>query len=219
MLYVSCQAERGNYFNNLKSVVNFALAAKQGGASGIRSEGIKRTKVIIKTVDLPVIGLVKRKFRDGLVAITINERDFSNLLDIGCSIIAVDGTPRIREGYSGHEYIRYLKVKYNCKIMADISTLDEAINCASAGADYISTTLNGYTPWTLKDNIGLPNANLVANLIQNLKFTPIIAEGRISSPSQALQFIKMGCKFVVVGSAITRPHLITQSFVNELLNK
>ena len=203
----------------MKGVVNFALATKQGGASGIRSDGIKRTKIIIKSVDLPVIGLVKRKFSDSFVGITITERDFTNLLDIGCSIIAVDGTPRIREGFSGHDYIRYLKEKYNCKIMADISTLNEAINCESAGADYISTTLNGYTPWTLKDNQGMPNTNLIAKLVQSIKSTPIIAEGRISKPSQALQFIKMGCEFVVVGSAITRPHLITQTFVNELLKK
>jgi N-acylglucosamine-6-phosphate 2-epimerase len=217
MLFVSCQSEKGSPFNSLKNVINFANAAKIGGAHGIRSEGVIRTKAVIKSVDLPVIGLVKRKFSDGFVGITITERDFVNLLGIGCKIIAVDGTSRIRDGLSGHEYIKYLKGKYECKIMADISTLEEAHNCALAGVDYISTTLNGYTPWTLNENTGNPNFMLVENILNEIKNIPIIAEGRINSPIQAKLFIQMGCSFVVVGSAITRPHLITKSYVDMLI--
>ncbi len=216
MLFVSCQAEKGNPFNDLSSVVKFARCAELGGASGIRSEGLKRTKAIKETINLPVIGLVKRKFRNGYVAITIRERDFLELLEIGSDIIAVDGTPRMREGMGGPEFIRYLKSKYFCKIMADISTVDEGIACAVAGADYISTTLNGYTPWTINDNNGKPNEELVCELLVNLPGIPVVAEGRIFNTSQAKKFISMGCEFVVVGSAITRPHIATQLFVNEL---
>ena len=217
MLFVSCQSEKGSPFNTLKSVLNFAKAAEKGGANGIRSEGINRTKAIIDNIELPVIGLVKRKFNDGSVGITITENDFANLNNIGCTIIAVDGTSRVREGLSGHRYIDFLKRKYRCKIMADVSTLDEAIRCASAGADYVSTTLNGYTPWTLDDNCGKPNFGLIEDILEKVKNVPIIAEGRISNPEQAKLFIEIGCTFVVVGSAITRPHLITKSFVDKLL--
>jgi len=214
-LIVSCQAEVGNPFNDINSVVKFALAAKIGGAGGIRSEGIARTKKIILHVGLPTIGLVKRKFGDGSVGITIRERDIIDLLEIGSTIIAIDGTNRIREGFDGHTFISKIKKKYNCKIMADVSTLQEGILCEDFGADFISSTLNGYTPWTLKDDNGFPNFKLVTQLLEKVK-KPIIAEGRISNPTQAREFINLGCKYVVVGSFITRPHLITKSFVDSL---
>jgi N-acylglucosamine-6-phosphate 2-epimerase len=215
-LIVSCQAELGNPFNDLNSIIKFALSSKIGGAGGIRSEGILRTKRIIKEVGLPTIGLVKNKFKDGFVGITIRERDVVSLLEIGSAIIAVDGTDRIREGLTGPGFISKMKNIYNCKIMADVSTLDEGVRCDESGADFISSTLNGYTPWTQSDNNGLPNFQLISNLLKQVK-NPIIAEGRISSPLQALEFINLGCKFVVVGSFITRPHLITKSFAEILI--
>ena len=57
----------------------------------------------------------------------------------------------------------------------------------------------------------------LSEFIKGIKNIPIIAEGRINSPIQAKLFIQMGCSFVVVGSAITRPHLITKSYVDMLI--
>jgi N-acylglucosamine-6-phosphate 2-epimerase len=37
----------------------FAIAAIQGGAAGIRSEGVAKTAEIIKNVNVPVIGYLK----------------------------------------------------------------------------------------------------------------------------------------------------------------
>ncbi|MBN2571857.1 MAG: N-acetylmannosamine-6-phosphate 2-epimerase, partial [Ignavibacteriales bacterium] len=47
-LIVSCQAERNSPFNSPKGLTMFAKAAKIGGAVGIRSEGIEKTKMIIE---------------------------------------------------------------------------------------------------------------------------------------------------------------------------
>lgn len=215
-LIVSCQAEPGSPFNDINSVVKFALSAKIGGAGGIRSEGISRTKKIIEEVGLPTIGLIKRRFRDdGFVGITIKERDVVDLIEIGSAIIAIDGTNRTREGMNGYNFISKIKKKYNCKIMADVSTFEEGVQCEENGADFISTTLNGYTPWTIEDNNGQPNFNLISQLIEKIK-KPVVAEGRIANPLQASEMISKGCSHVVVGSFITRPHLITKAFV-ELL--
>jgi N-acylglucosamine-6-phosphate 2-epimerase len=214
-LIVSCQAEPGNPFNDLSSVVKFALSAKKGGAGGIRSEGISRTKKIINEVGLPTIGLIKRKFRDGYVGITIKESDVVNLIEIGSFVIAIDGTNRKREGMNGYRFISEMKKKYGCKIMADVSTFQEGVQCEENGADFISTTLNGYTPWTINDNNGQPNFKLVSQLVEKLK-KPVVAEGRIANPMQACDLINIGCSFVVVGSFITRPHLITKAFVDSL---
>jgi N-acylglucosamine-6-phosphate 2-epimerase len=99
--------------------------------------------------------------------------------------------------------------------MADIAKEDEAIECEIAGADFISTTLNGYTPDTEKDKLLTPNFELVKVLTQKIK-KPVIAEGRINSPEAAKQMIKLGAYAIVVGTAITRPQIITSWYVDAL---
>jgi 2,4-dienoyl-CoA reductase-like NADH-dependent reductase (Old Yellow Enzyme family) len=41
---------------------------------------------------------------------------------------------------------------------------------------------------------------------------PIVADGRYQSPREAAAAIETGAYAVVVGAAITRPHLITENF-------
>jgi N-acylglucosamine-6-phosphate 2-epimerase len=91
-LIVSCQAEGDSPFNSPEGVTMFAKSAISGGADGIRSEGIEKTKMILESVNVPVIGLIKSKFDDGSVKITGSFSDIDDLSFIGCPIIAVDGT-------------------------------------------------------------------------------------------------------------------------------
>jgi N-acylglucosamine-6-phosphate 2-epimerase len=216
-LIVSCQAEGESPFNTPEGVTMFAKAAVMGGAAGIRSEGIEKTKMILENVNVPVIGLVKSKFEDGSVRITGSLRDVENLLEIGVHIIAIDGTFRKRENISGPEFINKVKSEFNCVVMADIATSDEALECEKAGADIISTTLNGYTPETLGDKIKAPNFDLVKSLVGKIQ-VPIIAEGRINSPEAATKMIEIGAFAVVVGTAITRPQIITSWYVEAIKN-
>lgn len=213
-LVVSCQAEGNSPFNSPEGVTMFAIAAQQGGASAIRSEGIHKTKKIIDNVSLPVIGLIKTYFEDGSVKITGSENEVVDLINIGCRIIAIDGTKRIRESKTGAEFISYIKKNYKCIIMADISTIDEAIICADSGADCISTTLSGYTPETKSKNEE-PDYLLVEKLANKIN-VPLFAEGRITTPSQAKKMIELGAWSVVVGSAITRPSVITKWFCDAI---
>ena len=214
-LIVSCQAEGDSPFNSPEGVTMFAKSAIAGGAVGIRSEGIEKTKMILETVDLPVIGLIKSSFDDGSVRITGSFSEVDDLSFIGCPIIAVDGTFRKREGLTGPEFIHRIKSELDSFIMADISNEDEAIECEQAGADLISTTLNGYTPETMKDKIHSPNFELVKSLVNKIK-KPVIAEGRINSPEAAKKIIELGAYAVVVGTAITRPQIITSWFVDTI---
>ena len=214
-LIVSCQAEGDSSFNSPEGVTMFAKAAIAGGAVAIRSEGIEKTKMILKTVDVPVIGLIKSKFDDRSVKITGSFSDVDDLSFIGCPIIAVDGTFRKREGLTGPEFIHRIKSEFDSLIMADIAKEDEATECEQAGADLISTTLNGYTPDTVNDKIYSPNFELVRSLVSKIK-KPVIAEGRINSPEAAKKMIDLGAFAVVVGTAITRPHIITSWFVDAI---
>jgi N-acylglucosamine-6-phosphate 2-epimerase len=215
-LIVSCQAEGNSPFNTPEGVTLFARAAVQGGAAGIRSEGIEKTKMIIKSVKLPVIGLIKSSFDDGYVRITGSFADVEDLLSIGSTIIAIDGTFRKRENLSGPDFIANVKQRYNCIIMADIDGEQEAIACAAAGADCVSTTLSGYTPET-KNKDQYPDIQLLSALTKKLT-VPVIAEGRINTPEMAAKMKAHGAWSIVVGSAITRPSEITKWFVQSLKN-
>lgn len=214
-LIVSCQAEGDSPFNSPEGVMMFAKAAIMGGASAIRSEGIAKTKMIIDQTNVPVIGLVKSKFEDGSVRITGCFKDVEDLISIGTHIIAIDGTFRLRENLSGPDFINKVKSEFDCLVMADIAKEDEAIECAEAGADLISTTLNGYTPETIQDKIKSPNFELVKSIVDKIKI-PVIAEGRINTPDDAGKMIELGAFAVVVGTAITRPHIITSWFVDSI---
>lgn len=93
--------------------------------------------------------------------------------------------------------------------MADISTFEEAIFAESIGFDLVSTTLSGYTPYSRQDEG--PDIELVGQLVKTLKI-PVIAEGRIATVEH-LKAIKEQNPFaIVVGSAITRPQMITKRF-------
>lgn len=216
-LIVSCQAEEGSPFNNPEDVAKFAIAAVDGGAVGIRSAGIGKTKRIIESVNVPVIGLTKSYFNDGLVCITRSMEDVKSLIEIGTDIIAIDGTDRLMDGLSGAEFIAKVKKETSCIVMADISTVDEAKLCIEAGVDCISTALHGYTPETIHEKESGCNLELL-NKVVAISPIPVIAEGRYNTPTDAGNAIKSGAWAVVVGTAITRPHVITSWFVKEIRN-
>ena len=220
-LIVSCQAEGDSPFNSPEGVTDFAIAAIQGGASGIRTCGIEKTKSIVKHTDVPVIGLTKAYFPDGTVCITGTFQDVADLIDAGTHIIAVDGTFRLREaGLTGPEYIGKIKEKFpKIIIMADISTEEEAVACRKAGADCVSTTLCGYTPETAAKGKNGPAIDVLRRCVELLPDCPVFAEGRYNTPKEAASAIEAGAWAVVVGSAITRPHLITQWFVEAIKKK
>lgn len=133
----------------------------------------------------------------------------------GSDIVAIDGTFRKREDLIGPEFIRETKKRYGCLVLADIATYDEAKACEEAGADCISTTLNGYTPDTFQFNDG-PNFEVLKDCVKGLS-VPVFAEGRYNTPAEAGKAMDFGAFAVISGTAITRPRVITQWFVNEIM--
>ncbi|MCX6149272.1 MAG: N-acetylmannosamine-6-phosphate 2-epimerase [Ignavibacteriales bacterium] len=216
-LIVSCQSEEIDPFNSPEQISLFAKAAEMGGAVGIRSQGIEKTKKIIQAVNIPVIGLVKTKFPDNSVCITCSFDAIEELLNIGCNIIAIDGTFRLREQVTGPEFITEVKKKFDCTVMADVALYEEGIACISAGADCLSTTLSGYTPETIHLPKDLPDFDLLERLAKESPI-PVIAEGKIHSPEFAAEMIKRGAWTVVVGTAITSPRIVTGWYVDAIKN-
>lgn len=214
-MIVSCQAEGDDPFNaNPEYMALFARAAEMGGAIGIRTQGIEKLKAIKRATKLPVIGLLKSQFPDGTVCITGSFNEVEQLIVAGSDIVAIDGTFRKREGISGPEFIKEVKKRYGCVVLADIATYAEAKACEEAGADCVSTTLNGYTPDTLQFHDG-PNYDVLIECVDGLTI-PVFAEGRYNTPAEAGKAMELNAYAVISGTAITRPRVITQWFVNEI---
>ena len=97
--------------------------------------------------------------------------------------------------------------------MADCGSLDDAIAAEAAGADYLGTTLSGYTGERTKTPG--PDLELIAHIAAHCE-KPIVAEGRIHSPADAAAARRAGAFAVCVGTAITHPSTITSWFVSAL---
>jgi N-acylglucosamine-6-phosphate 2-epimerase len=195
-----------------------AVAAQQGGAVGIRANTPPDVAAIRTAVpDLPLIGLWKLVvFGYEDVYITPRVEDAQAVADAGADIIAIDATdrPHPPDGRTAGDLIRAAKAATGKLIMADISTLAEAVAAADAGADVISTTLSGYTPYSPQQEN--PDLDLVAQLARADLPVPFVAEGRIATPEEARAALDAGAWAIVVGGAITRPQQITARFARSL---
>ena len=210
---VSSQAMPKEPFYDEKCMTAMMQSVVNGGAAGLRVAGARDVK-IAKQFNLPVIGLTKPdelpKNWKSVVYITPGLKEVQELIDSDADIIAFDGTERPRPDGSNLKQIIEKIHSSNKLAMADISTLEEGINCSKLGADIISTTLAGYTdhPETSGDS---PDFDLLRNLVESIN-KPIFLEGRIWVPEDVQKAFEIGAHAVVIGSAITRPHLITKRF-------
>ena len=216
-LVVSCQALENEPLHSSFIMGRMALAAKEGGASGIRANSVADITEIKKTVDLPVIGIIKKEYPDSDVYITPTMKEIDELVNAGAEIIALDATLRARPGnIQINDFFKEIKEKYPEQLfMADISTLEEAKNAEEIGFDFIGTTLHGYTEETKNKNIANENFKFLKEILNTIK-VPVIAEGKIDTPEKARVVLELGVLCVVVGGAITRPQLITKSFIDEI---
>lgn len=196
----------------IKSVVT-------GGAGGLRLAGARDVKNAKKMYpNLPVIGITKPKkipdnFLD-VVYITPTLNDAKEIIEAGADIIAFDATMRERpNGEKLCDIINFIKSQ-NKLAMADIATYEEAKNAIELGADIVSTTLSGYTNET-KNKPNEPDFELCSALCRDFS-VPVIVEGKIWIPEQAKKAFDFGAFCVVIGSAITRPQLITKRFTEIL---
>ena len=210
---VSSQAMVGEPFYDEKCMTAMMQSVINGGASALRVAGARDVR-IAKSFKVPVIGLTKpEKLPENwksVVYITPGVKEVNELIDADADIIAFDGTKRQRpDGSSLMEIIDLIHSK-NKLARADISTLDEGVNAEQLGADIVSTTLAGYT-----DESGIagenPDFELLENLVNSLK-VPVFLEGRVWYPEEVKKAFEIGAHSVVIGSAITRPHLITKRF-------
>lgn len=207
-LIVSCQARADNPLHGPMFMGAMALAARDGGARGIRANGPDDVRAV-KAAGLPVIGIHKIFADDVPVYITPTIAAADALAEAGADVIALDCTPRPRHGDTPAAIIAHVR-GLGLETFADISTVDEGAAAAAMGATYVSTTLSGYTHHTEPKPAG-PDLELIRALASRLE-TPVVAEGRFNTPELARAAIDAGAYAVVVGTMITNPREITRVF-------
>lgn len=216
-LIVSCQTQPDDPIHTEDMVVKMAEAAKWGGAVGIRANTPQQIAAIKVKVDLPIIGLWKIWNDNTDVFITPTMEACKAIWEAGADIIALDCTSQINaQGRPAYELLAELKKEIpQAPIFADVSNFEEAKRAAQMGADIVAPTLYGYTEET--KHIEEPDMRAFAKMCRELgDQVSIMMEGHIYTPEDAMKCLYLGADAVVVGSAITRPHLITKRFTDLL---
>lgn len=217
---VSCQAVPGEplYVEEKSIMYLMARAAKRAGTPAIRTSSIRDVIAIKEETGLPVIGLIKIQY-DGFESyITPTMKEVDQLVEAGSDIIALDCTEQKRgDGKTVSQFITEVRTKYpDAILMADISTYEEGVNAWKLGMDLVGTTMSGYTSYSPK--LAGPDYELVKRLSETID-VPVIGEGRVHAPEDAVKMLEAGAFAVVVGGAITRPLEIATRFIQAVENR
>ncbi len=219
LFIVSCQALKDEPLFGEGIMIKMAKAALIGGADAIRTSQVNNIKDIM-TLGVPVIGLIKKDYPDSQVFITPTIKEAKELIETKVDVIAIDATTRKRPKESLEELFNFLKEnkKPNQLIMADCSNKEDVKNAIKLGFDIIGTTMRGYTNETKGQSNVANDYEFITWCSQQLKETNItlIAEGGLNTPDDAANALSKGAHSVVVGSAITRPRLITKAFYEKI---
>ncbi|OKL46506.1 N-acetylmannosamine-6-phosphate 2-epimerase [Boudabousia liubingyangii] len=210
-LIVSCQAYPGEPLREPHITAMMAKAVVEGGAAAVRVQGIEDIKATAEAVTVPVVGL----WKDGHegVYITPTPQHARACAEAGADIVAIDATDRPRpDGSSFADCVRATH-EAGALVMADCSCLDDAVRAEADGADFIGTTLAGYTESRPKTEG--PDLELVKEVLGAVT-KPVIVEGRIHSPEDLKAVMELGPCSACVGTAITHPTSLTKWFVAKL---
>lgn len=215
---ISCQAFPGDPFYGSDYMKKMAESAIQGGAGGLRACWAQDIKAIRSVTDLPIVGIHKAlQAGDPLdnVIITPTLDAASSILDAGADVVALDCTIRSSRGFDQLcELLLAIRTRYpQAAVMADLSRLEEARRVAETGmVDILSSTLAGYTRDTMDQMSDGPLTSLISAMKQATGL-PVNGEGRIWELAQLRECLDAGADMLTIGTAVTRPHSITQRFV------
>ena len=215
-LVVSCQVPDGTPIDTPEFIAAQAATVVEAGAVGIRAQGIANVRAVAQSVNVPIIGLVKRYLDSTPIYITPLIVDVIELEAAGATIVAVDATERLRtDNVTFSKFMTELREHSDIPILADVDSLESAIVAESLGCNAIATTLSGYTDIPAPE---LPNIELVERIANRVK-VPIVAEGGYTQQEQVTQALNAGAWSVCIGTAITNPFLLTKHFLRGILER
>lgn len=208
-LVASVQADDDSPLCSPEIIARLALASVQQGVGALRLQGIENIRAVRAVCSLPMIGLIKRSYPGSEVYITPTAEEVRQLATEGVQVIALDGTARNRP--SGDTLPELVKLIHECGClaMADCDEIESVHFSLAAGADFIGTTLAGYTGKSAITHG--PDLEFLRVVLQNSD-KPVIAEGRFTDPAQVQCALRMGAVAVVVGGALNDPWKRTRAF-------
>lgn len=209
-LIVSSQAIAGSPLRDSNALVRIGIDALMGGASALRLAGAEVVKLAKTFTDAPIIGIIKTEREGFEPRITAIVNEIEVLKDAGADIVGIDSTNRRRPEPIEHLYKRARDLQI--EIFADIATLEEAKRARDLGADYVATTLAGYT----RDRASTVGPDL--DLLESMTSLGmlVVAEGRFTTSKQIQDAFEIGVHSVVIGRAITSPQTIVRRLLSEI---
>ena len=218
-LIVSCQAYEDTPLYGAENMKRMVQSAMLGGAKVVRCcwpQDIRAARSLSPA--LVIIGSNKVMPQAGNslddVFITPTFEKAREVVEAGADLLALDARITKKRGKSELlELLHQIREAFpNIGVMADCAAYEECQICAQSGAvDILSTTLSG-----LVKPIEGPDTELVRQLKADFTL-PVNAEGRIWELKDIDAVVEAGADMITIGTAITRPHLITERFLNHYL--
>lgn len=216
-IIISCQAYEDTPLYGAENMKNMAACAILGGAKAVRScweQDIKAIRSL--SDDLIIIGIDKvidkNKKEMTYPIITPNFESVKKVIEAGADIVALDCTPYECRGKE--EIVALLKQIHDTYpeigVMADTARVEDAKFVADTGyVDIVSNTLSEYTTKSGKfdKKVCVEYKRQCPNVLLN-------AEGKIWDLHDMQDAVDSGADMYTIGTAITRPHIITKRFVD-----
>ncbi len=210
-LIVSVQAPEGHAMRDTHTLTNVAASCVAGGAPAIRCGGYGGTtdiRSIAHRVDVPIFGLTKEGTEG--VYITPTRESVRAVADAGATVVCADATFRPRPDGSTFKELVAVAHDSGVLILADCATPEEIVAAHRAGADFVSTTLAGYTRH--RQTTGGPDFDCLRVARALVPDAFLIGEGRYHTPADVAHGRSLGADAITIGAAITDPGFITAQF-------
>ncbi len=190
------------------TIALLAQCAARNGAVGVRIEGAANIAATAAAVNIPIVGIVKRRHPGFEPYITATVAEIDEVAGAGAGIVAFDATLRLHPGGHGASALIAHARARGLLAMADCSEPADADGAIADGADIVATTLAGYTSAT--HGRPLPALDLVARIVALHPFA--ICEGGVAGPRHLSSAFAAGASAVVVGTAITNVDALVRGF-------
>ena len=213
---ISCQAYEDTPLYGSANMKIMAESAKLGGARAVRSCWPQDIRAIKEVEGLTVIGINKvldpKRSMDDLdyIFITPTFESAKAIVEAGCDVLALDA--RLLPERGEKELLALLQQIHDAwpdlPVMADCGTYEDGVFAAKSGyVDIVASTLSG-----LKVHHDGPDTEIVRRWKQAFD-TPINGEGNVWELKDVDALVEAGADMITIGTAVTRPHLITKRFL------
>lgn len=216
---ISVQAYEDTPLYGPENMRTMAQTVLMGGAEGLRACWPQDIRAIRSITDKPIVGIYK-DFPAGdpldSIYITPTVARAQEVIEAGADILGLDCTIRPSRPLSKLlDMLAEIRERWpHIAVMADLATLEEGVALAESGlVDIISSTLSGYTRNSVDRASEKPDLQLIRDFKKSFS-VPVNGEGRIWELQDLEAVWDAGADMVTIGSAVTRPHLITRRFVD-----